>query len=76
MMKWFVIPVMLITLAACQDDRERVESENGNGYRVECIDGVEYWVRRGINGRSYMAPRIDPETLTFVRCSSVDNGFN
>jgi hypothetical protein len=69
-MKWFVIPMMLITLAACQGD---VESDQGRSYTVECIDGVEYWLRHGGNGRSYMAPRIDPETLEFVRCSGVDN---
>ena len=74
-MKWILIPVMLITLAACNDDRERVESEDGAGYRVECIDGVEYWLRwSGYKG--YMAPRIDPETLEFVRCSGVDNHRN
>jgi hypothetical protein len=32
-----------------------------------CLGGVEYWVRdSGHNG--YMAVRIDPETLSFVRC--------
>ena len=71
-MKWILIPVMLITLAACQDEREQTQAEQGNKYRVECIDGVEYWTRwTGYKG--YMAARVDPETLEFVRCSSVDN---
>lgn len=75
-MKWFILPLMLITLVACQDDRERVESANGGKYKVECIDGVEYWLRITAGGHGYMSPRIDPETLDFVLCSVVDNGFD
>ena len=63
-MKWLAIPLMIIPLAACQDDREKAVSDLKYNYLVECIDGVEYWIR--LSG--YMAPRVDPETLTFVRC--------
>jgi len=71
-MKWIAIPLMLVTLAACQDDREQTKSDNGKTYNAECIDGVEYWVR-WTGHKGYMAPRIDPKTLEFVRCNVVDN---
>jgi translation initiation factor IF-1 len=67
-MKYILIVAALITLAACkEDERTAVESDSGRNYRVECLDGVEYWVRySGHNG--YMAVRVDPETMSFVRC--------
>ena len=33
-----------------------------------CLDGVAYWVDGEDTYYQMMAPRIDPETLTFVRC--------
>jgi uncharacterized lipoprotein len=66
-MKYTLMVVAVIGLAACQDERETAQSQSGRNYRVECIEGVEYWVRA--NGyQGYMAPRISSETLTFVRC--------
>jgi hypothetical protein len=67
-MKYILIVTALVTLAACkEDERPTVESESGRTYRVECVGGVEYWVRA--NGhQGYMAVRIDPETMSFVRC--------
>jgi hypothetical protein len=67
-MKYILITIAALTLAACkEDERPTVESESGRNYRVECVGGIEYWVRySGNNG--YMAVRVDSETLTFVRC--------
>jgi hypothetical protein len=40
---------------------------NVSDFNVSCIQGVEYWY--GQSGyKGYMSPRIDPETLAFVRC--------
>jgi hypothetical protein len=67
-MKYTIILTALLALTACKEDPRPIsESESGRHYRVECIDGIEYWTRA--NGyQGYMAVRVDPETLTFVRC--------
>jgi hypothetical protein len=67
-MKYVLIAAVALTLAACkEDERPTVESESGRNYRVECVGGIEYWVRySGHNG--YMAVRVDPATMSFVRC--------
>ena len=62
-----MIVIAALTLSACKDERPTVESDSGRNYRVECVGGVEYWFRySGHNG--YMAVRVDPETMSFVRC--------
>jgi hypothetical protein len=59
--------IAVFSLGACKDEREAASSEFGRNSSVECLDGVEYWVRNS-GYRGYMSPRIDPHTLTFVRC--------
>jgi hypothetical protein len=67
-MKYILIVTALVTLVACkEDERPAVESESGRTYRVECVGGVEYWVRTNAR-QGYMAVRVDPETMSFVRC--------
>jgi hypothetical protein len=66
-MKYAIAFMILLTLTACKDERPLVESNSGRDYRVECVGGVEYWARERGN-KGYMAVRVDPETLTFVRC--------
>jgi hypothetical protein len=67
-MKYILIAIAALTLAACNDERATVESDSGRNYRVECIDGIEYLVRSSLVYKGFMAVRVDPETLTFVRC--------
>jgi hypothetical protein len=69
-MKYAIIFTAMLALTACKEDTPPIfGSESGRNYRVECIDGVEYWLRaRGRLG--FMALRVDPETMTFVRCES------
>lgn len=62
-MKYALITIALFTLAACVEEGQDVTSDMTS----ICIDGVEYWYR-GMGSSQMMAPRIDPETLTFVRC--------
>jgi hypothetical protein len=66
-MKYTVVILAALALAACKDERPRTESDSGRGYRAECIDGVEYWTRSYGNA-GFMAVRVDPNTMTFVRC--------
>jgi hypothetical protein len=66
-MKYVLIMTAILALAACKDERPTTESESGLNYKAECIDGVEYWVR-STGHRGYMSVRVDPKTLSFVRC--------
>jgi uncharacterized membrane protein len=66
-MKYVFIMAAVLALAACKDERSAVESESGRNYYVECVGGVEYWFRV-VGYQGFMAVRVDPETLTFVRC--------
>lgn len=59
------ITVAALALTACNDTREQKQSGSGREYKVECIDGVEYWVSQGGN----TAPRINQKTLSFVECA-------
>jgi hypothetical protein len=65
-MKYLLVATALVTLAACKEE-STVDSNTVRQYTVECIDGVEYW-RRTARHSGYMAVRVDPETMTFVRC--------
>ncbi len=64
-MKYAVVILAALTLAACKDERPSTDSDSGLSYRAECIDGVEYWTRFG---GKVLAVRVDPNTMTFVRC--------
>jgi hypothetical protein len=70
-MKYIIVIAAFASLSACKPDtpdtREKQMSEQGLSYAVECIDGVEYWKRD--NGHAgYLSPRINSETLAFMRC--------
>jgi hypothetical protein len=66
-MKYAIIFTALLALTACKDERPSTEGTSGREYRIECIGGIEYWHRpRG--QASLLAVRVDPETMTFVRC--------
>lgn len=44
------------------------EGENlTEDYVSVCIDNVQYW-SRGVGQSAVLAPRVDPETLSFVNC--------
>jgi hypothetical protein len=59
-----VLVLMVIVFAMNADSNAVVEVADFN---VSCIDGVEYWY--GQSGyKGYIAPRIDSQTLNFVRC--------
>jgi hypothetical protein len=62
-MKYLVI-ASLVLLAACKTETTGNEV---NGFEVACMNGVEYYFDKGAYGKS-LAPVIDSETLTYVRC--------
>lgn len=66
-MKYVLLVAVVLTLSACKDGKERTFTENGTPYYAECVEGVQYWILGGGQSRM-MAPRIDSQTLTFVRC--------
>lgn len=68
-MKYILVTTAILVLAGCNDETSNAKSESGRTYKVECIDGVEYWIRAGGN-RGYMAVRVDPKTMSFVRCNT------
>jgi hypothetical protein len=66
-MKYVLMTAIVVALAGCRDERPSTESVSGNTYRVECIDSVQYWII-GSGNSQMMTARVDPKTLTFVRC--------
>ncbi len=64
MWKFIIAVPLIVLLTGCKGD---TESNGGRDYKVDCIDGVEYLIRRW-GSVGYMAPRIDSETLNFIRC--------
>lgn len=70
-MKRAIAILAMIALTACveEDERPAINSNSDRTYRAECIDGIEYWVRH-IGHKGYMAVRVDPDTLSFVRCTN------
>lgn len=64
----YAILFAAVFLTACVDERPSAQSESGLRYYVECIGGIEYWTSV-VGQTGFMAVRVDPETLTFVRCN-------
>ena len=63
MIKYFLIPFVFMLSACNEEDVQSVRVSGGWSFQSECLDGIEYWV-----GHQRLAARVDPETMTFVRC--------
>ena len=64
-MKYLVI-VSALFLVACKPTE--TTNEVVNGFEVACLNGVKYYFdSAGGYGKS-LAPAIDAETLTYIRC--------
>jgi hypothetical protein len=63
MWKFIIAVPLIMLLTGCKDG---TESNSAGRYNVECIDGVEYLSLLG----GYLSPRVDAETLTFIRCEN------
>lgn len=69
-MKYVLLAVTIVTLAACKDEQtvaKTISSDTEGDYRIECIGGIEYYTL-ALWREGYMAVRVDPETMTFVKC--------
>jgi hypothetical protein len=58
-----LIAAIALTLTGCVEEG----SDQTSGMVTMCLDGVAYWYD-GQGQSQMMSPRVDPETLTFVRC--------
>lgn len=68
-MKYALLAIAALTLAACVE--EGSDLTNKHNTITVCLDGVEYWMINPEARSQTMAPRIDPETLSFVRCKDI-----
>ncbi len=65
-MKYLSIALVCLTLTACTIENGQDVTEL---VTAVCLDGVEY-LSMGMGANAgLLAPRVDPETLTFVRCT-------
>jgi uncharacterized protein YcfL len=62
-MKYGLLLVAALALAGCKENG----SNQTNDMITICLDGVAYWYD-GQGQTQMMSPRIDPETLSFVKC--------
>lgn len=63
-MKYFAI-ISVLALAACYTETTGTEV---NGFDIACMNGVQYYFNSAGGYGKSLAPVIDPETLTYVRC--------
>ena len=63
-MKYILMAAITITLSACTE----TTGDEVNGFDVACMNGVEYYFNSAGGYGKSLAPVIDSETLTYVRC--------
>lgn len=64
MRKTIVAFIILFLLVGCGKEEG---SDQTSDMTTICLDGVAYWYD-GVGNTQMMSPRIDPKTLTFIRC--------
>lgn len=64
-MKYLAIILAIVTLSGCKDMNNTNQTED---MITICLDDVAYWVDGEGTNYQMMSPRINPETLSFVRC--------
>ena len=65
-MKYFSIALASLALMACTPEEG---ADVTSAVTPLCIDGVQYWTMYMGSQAGLMSPRVDPKTLTFVRCT-------
>lgn len=63
-MKYFSIALVGLTLMACTPEEG---TDVTSTVTPLCFDGVQYWTMSMGSQAGIMSPRVDPETLAFVR---------
>lgn len=64
-MKYALLSVSFLVLAACKTETTGNEV---NGFDIACMNGVQYYFNSAGGYGKSLAPVIDSETLTYVRC--------
>lgn len=64
-MKYITLVTAGLVLAACKTE---TTGDQVNGFYVACMNGVQYYFNSAGGYGKSLAPVIDPETLTYVRC--------
>lgn len=68
-MKYVLFVIAIFALSACKTETTGTEV---NGFEVACMNGVQYYFNSAGGYGKSLAPVIDGETLTYVRCNFVD----
>lgn len=58
-----LIILSFVLLSACIEEG----SDKTSIMNKICLDNIEYWFKAA-GGTAVMSPRVDPKTMTFVRC--------
>jgi len=64
----YVVLASVLFLTACKT--ETTDNEKVNGFGTACMSGVLYYFKSADGYGKSLAPVIDPETLTYVRCEA------
>lgn len=66
-MKKIVALVLLgVVLTGCIENGEDITESSR--VKTICLDNVEYWILDATGHSQALAPKVDPTTLSFIRC--------
>ena len=63
-MKYILMAAIAVVLSACTD----TTGDEVNGFEVACMNGVQYYFNSAGGYGKSLAPVVDAETLSYVRC--------
>ncbi len=66
MNKIIALALIGFALTGCVEDGDDIT--NHFQTITVCLDGVEYWILNADSQSQAMAPKVNPATLSFVRC--------
>ena len=61
----YIVLVSVLFLAGCYTE---TTDESVNGFKVACMNGIEYYYNTAGGYGKSLAAVIDPVTLTYIRC--------
>lgn len=67
-MKYLIIASALLLVGCNKPLKEPETNMQIDGFRVACIDNVQYWIRNADMRAGLMSVRIDPKTLKPRNC--------
>ena len=66
MKKIIALALIGFALTGCVEEGDNIT--NAHNTITVCLGGVEYWLLHAETHAQALAPKVDPTTLTFVRC--------